>query len=70
MSTTESFSTTEECTTQSVVCNYVMSDNYLSLVPISIVFTSRLRHGHGMGWGVVVLLLGTFSFWWNAGGGG
>ena len=26
------------------------------------VFTSRLRHGHGMGWGLVLVLLGTFSF--------
>ena len=27
------------------------------------VFTSRLRHGHGMGLNLVLVVLGTFSFW-------
>ena len=39
-------------------------DEILTMI-ITLVFTCRLRHGHGMGWGlvIVVLLLGTFSFW-------
>ena len=30
---------------------------------VHMLITSRLRHGHGMGWNLVLVVLGTFSFW-------